>query len=248
MTKRIFWGTVFVALGVLYLIQEIGSINLGLSFWPVVGVLFGGILIWSGLRRAGWMKLALGLWVGAIGLLNILHRAEVVTGVSGADVFAKGWPLILIAIGLSVMFGRSFMFRFGNNHKGKYVYHMVGDLRQGRGPWTLNKDLTMEHGVGDTKLDLTTADIAEGVHHIRVTQAMGEVVIRVPDNVNAIVDAQVNIGNLQVFDDNRNGMSLALEKEVQVPDSKVELRIEARLRIGNLKVIMEPAMQPRFVG
>lgn len=246
MTKRVLWGLVLVALGVLYLLQEIGQFNFGLAFWPIMGVLFGCAMLITSLRRPSWPKLALGLWVGSIGLFTMLHNAGV-SELTGRDIASKGWPIILIAIGLSIIFGRSLVFKWGSAKRGQYMYHMVGDLRHGRGPWALKNDLSMDHGVGDTKLDLSTADITDGVHHIKVSQALGEIVIRVPDNVNVTVNADVNIGNLVIFGDQRSGMSLSLQKQILAPESNVDLRIDTQLKIGNLKVVLVPA-QPRILA
>ncbi len=246
--KRKVWGAIFILIGVLYTLQlsDPERFDFGLAFWPVVLTLLGFAICWSSLRkwRPSWFGLTLGLWIGAIGLLDILSNAGVDTGGwDGGRVASLGWPVALIALGLAIVTGGR-IFRIGSYRiKGNRYVRMVGDLRYGQGGrWVLDKDLVVEHTVGDVKLDLSTAEIPEGTHYIRVSQTIGETVIRVPDNVNVSVDAEVQIGEVDVFGDTRSGMALSLQRSVVVPGSGVDLRIEGHLRIGTLRVVQVPAV------
>lgn len=243
--KRGVVGLVLVGLGVLLLFQELGLANLGLQFWPVVMTLFGGVLIWSGLRWwPSWIKIALGLWVGSIGLFTILHNAGV-SPIRGSDITAKGWPFLLIAIGLSALLGGGFRVRWSDRRMRKM--HMVGDIRYGGDRWLLEKDLRLDQGIGDVKIDLTTADIPEGTHQVDIDVKIGDVVIRVPDNVTVVADGTVNMGELQVLDEHHAGMGgLQARREVRIPDCPTTLHISGRVRIGKLTITREPARTPRM--
>lgn len=255
MIKRTFWGIVFIALGVLAMMQALGQLPFPLRFWPVVLTLLGLGILWSSLRIGklykgpNWFGTALGLWVGGIGLFDILYDASV-TEITGGQIAGAGWPLILIALGVSIIFGRSKLLVFngrGRKH-GRHEGHVVGDMRYGNsGPWVLDKDLTLDHGAGDMKIDFSTADIAEGVHQIRLNQAVGEMQVRVPDNVNVTVDAQVNIGECSVLGEHRNGMGLHVQKTVVVSESNIELVIYANLRMGSMRIVHVPA-RPRILA
>ncbi|MGE5672506.1 MAG: cell wall-active antibiotics response protein LiaF, partial [Mycobacterium leprae] len=192
-------------------------------------------------RRTRWFGLALGIWLGGIGLFDILSNAGVTT-LTGRDFLHSAWPLLLIAVGAKVLFGRTFRW-----HPGKVKLesrtNVVGEFRYGQSNWLLDKDLDLEHGVGDVKIDLTTAEITEGIHNIHVNAWIGEILIRVPDNVSVSVDTSANIGELDVLGENRSGFNLALQKQEVVADSPVELRIDARLGIGSLRVVKRPAVQ-----
>ena len=109
--KRQLWGMLFLTLGVLVLLQVAFGIELGLSFWPVL-MLFGGasILFWAiGSGFGSWFIFGIGLWIGSIGLFGILANAGVGT-ISGSEIARFGWPILLIAIGLSIMIGDHFWF------------------------------------------------------------------------------------------------------------------------------------------
>ena len=77
--KRIIWGITLLVLGVLVLLQVLDVVNFGLAFWPVVLLLVGLTIIWESIsnRFISWFLLGLGLWVGGIGLFNILANSGV---------------------------------------------------------------------------------------------------------------------------------------------------------------------------
>jgi lia operon protein LiaF len=248
------WGLTLMGLGVLALLQGIGVYNFGLAFWPVVLVLAGGALIWGSLNRGGaqWVLLGLGLWAGGIGLFEILANAGV-TLITGQQIFRHGWPILLVALGISLIFGRCPRFsvhkggRFdpelrGCGKTGGESWHHIGDLYHGREPWLLEGDLNLQHDIGDIVLDLSTASFGEGTHQIKVGAKVGELQVRVPDHVNAIVDASVKLGELELFGEKRSGIGgLVLHQEQLHESSPVRLEIEARLKVGSLKVIRVPA-------
>lgn len=246
MNKRL-WGILLIVLGGLALLQGTGQYDFGLSFWPVVLAVIGISITIGSLRRwpPRWFGLAVGLYAGSIGVLNILHDAGV-TSLDGQVVVEQTWPILLVAVGVSILFGGGSIFiNFG--HRGRHGYRMVGDMRYGQEPWRLDKDLTMEHGVGDVKLDLTTAEITDGEHRIRIKGGIGDMVVRVPDNVTVTVNAKTGIGDMVVLGDHRSGLGLSLSKEQVVSDSVVHIKIDAAQGIGNLRVIASPPVGGRLV-
>lgn len=248
MERRI-WGFILILVGAAALVQGTGVFHLGLAFWPVVLVLLGVMLVRFSFRHwpAAWLMLGLGLWVGGIGLFDILFNAGV-TALKGADITRHAWPVLLVALGASIMFGRRaplFKKGAGSFHRGhgSCGRHLrVGDLYQGREPWKLDGDLDLRHSMGDAVLDLTTAVISDGEHNIKVKMGIGELLIRLPDNVSTELETQVAIGSLQVLDEQRSGIGgLSLRREISVENSAVVLYIKARVGIGELNVVRAPA-------
>lgn len=242
--RRQFWGLVLILLGVLALIQMSGF-HLGLSFWPVVWLVLGLSALWHGLKRTSWFSIAFGLWLGGIGLFDILHDAGL-TAITGRNIAAAAWPLVLVALGLGLLLGKNRWVHGFDVRFDRHGSHIVGDLRYGNSAWTLDQDLTLDHGVGDVKVDLTSADITPGVHNIHVGAWIGEIVIRVPDNVTVFVDATANLGELEVLGDRRDGVGLSVSKQIVVDDSPAELHIQTNLGIGSLRVTQRPPIV-RFV-
>ena len=252
MERRV-WGMVLLALGVMALLQGAGVFYFGLAFWPALLVLAGGALVRSSFNGwfFSWFLLGLGLWVGCIGLFEILCSAGA-TAIAAGDVLRFGWPFLLVALGVSILLGERAWFsgwRSRGTHPGSCRQwassgghkHHLGDLYHGRESWILGGDLDLQHGIGDFVLDLTTAEISEGRHRVTAKAHIGELLVRVPDNINIEVDASVSIGELQVLGESRSGLGgLRLRRKVLAEDSKTDLFIEARLGIGEL-VVQAPA-------
>jgi len=251
--KNRLWGFILIVLGVLVLLQVTGLFNLGLSFWPVVLVLLGLLILWGSLSTgfASWFLIALGLWVGGIGLVNILSAAGLTT-LTGSDIARYGWPLILVAIGISILIGDRGFFagRFGcgsrSDQEGKgSCSHMrhIGDLYHGRSSWVLDKDLDFYHGIGDVVIDLTTAEIIPGSHKIFLKVGAGEVNIKVPGGVSLDISASVGVGELDLFGEERSGIGgLSLSKTIDVEGSEATVTIEAKLGLGDMTVQYLPAI------
>ncbi len=250
--KKQLWGLIFIVLGVLVSLQVMGVYELGFTFWPTVLLLLGILILTESISFGliSWITLGLGLWVGGIGLFGILSNAGV-TGISGSDVARFGWPLILVAIGLSILLGdRNLFFRrlFIQHDPDKAdsdaysrMRH-IGDLNHGRAPWTLDQNLEFFHGIGDVVLDFTTAEIKPGKHHVYLKSGVGDVTIRVPDGVNVDIDASVGLGELEVFGEKKSGIGgLSIKREINVEDAAATIQLEAKMGIGDMNIIYMPA-------
>ncbi len=257
--KQKIWGLILLALGILVLLQVTEVLYLGLSFWPVVLLLLGIVILWESISHGftSWFLMGLGLWVGAIGLFNILSKAELTT-LTGSEIVRYGWPLILVAIGLSILFGdrKSFIkkkFRkWGegweegcefDNWESYSQVRQIGDLYHGRTSWVLDQNHEFYHGIGDVMIDLTTADIRPGTHRIFIKVGIGELNVRIPDGVNIEVEGSVGLGELNIFGDKRSGFGgLNFKKKIEAPESEAVVLIKARMGIGELNVTYNPAV------
>lgn len=249
--KQRIWGFTLLVLGVLVLLQVTEIYNFGLAFWPVILLFLGIAILWEsiGFGVTSWFLIGLGLWVGSIGLFGILSNAGV-TELTGGDLARYGWPLVLVAIGLSILIGDrpriKGRFFCGKDEKDRVSHakmRHIGDLYHGRVPWVLDHDHDFYHGIGDVVIDFTTAEIKPGIHKIYLKTGIGEVTIRIPDRVNIDVEASVGIGELDLFGETRSGFTgLSLDRKVQVEGAEATLQIEARLGIGDLTVQYLPAI------
>jgi hypothetical protein len=107
-----FTGLTFVVIGTLALLQVLGVYNFGLALWPVL-VLWLGLEIvagslWGHRHHHGgsWFGVALGLVIGAIGLVPILANAGVPVYLTTGEIIRHSWPFFVVGIGLSMLFGR----------------------------------------------------------------------------------------------------------------------------------------------
>jgi lia operon protein LiaF len=241
--SRYLVGILLILAGLFALLHVVTGFPYIVHWWPAMLTVFGVAVLASSLRRLQWFGIAVGIWVGGVGIIDILH-ANNLTELTGRDVWGSGWALVLVALGLSLIFRPRHLFR------AKFKIHSdtkwIGDLRYGQGFWTLDKDLNLDHGIGDVRLDLSTATITDGIHEISVHSWIGDCVIRVPDNVSLRVDAGVMIGNVEVLSDRRDGITVALTKNFVAPDSMVELVLHVHQGIGDIRVIQVPAAGPRL--
>ncbi len=251
--KKQLWGLIFLALGLLVLLQVLEIYEFGLAFWPTVLLLLGIVILSESISFGliSWITLGLGLWVGGIGLFGILSNAGA-TDISGSEIARFGWPLILVAIGLSIMLGdRNLFFRkLFSRHSidevdwtGYSQVRHIGDLYHGRSAWTLDQDLEFFHGIGDVVLDFTTAEIKSGTHRVYLKAGVGDVTIRIPDGVNIAIDASVGLGELEVLDEQKSGIGgLSIKRVINVEDADATIEVEAKMGIGDMKVIYMPSL------
>lgn len=246
--KRQFWGLVFTAVGIMALLQMMDIMEFGLTFWPVVLTMIGLAILGASFRKVSIFGLALGLWVGGIGVADILINAGVNTGgIDGGVIAANGWPIMLVATGVSLFFGQKtwrFVYRGGSK---EHRNGAVGDVRIGNQPWTLDGDLHVEHGIGDVKIDLTTAQITDGVHHIHAKLGIGDLVIRVPDDVNVDAQGQLGLGDCDVLGNHRSGIAPNASQSIVVPDSPITLKVSAQCGLGDLDIVQRPASTIRVI-
>lgn len=109
MTHQRLSGITLILLGSLALAQGLGIFNAGLTLWPAVLLWIGLEIVWSSLFDHGCgptgFGTLLGLFVAAIGLVDILANAGV-PFLFAFELSRAFWPLALVALGLSLLFGR----------------------------------------------------------------------------------------------------------------------------------------------
>jgi lia operon protein LiaF len=238
--KRKTFGLALTVIGVLALLQVMGLHFFGLTFWSSV-FLLAGVSILTGSLFNRWkpsiVGAAFGLWLGAIGLFDILFANQLVP-ITGSELGRSGWPLIVIAIGLALVFGRrGWHHAWHGKHPAWKGGGSMGDLHFGSGPWKLERDLAVNHGMGDLKVDLTTAEITPGEHQITVSVGMGELLLRVPANMSLHVKANAGLGEVAVLGEKRSGVGARFEADYPVADAQHTLHIDASVGMGSLRIV-----------
>jgi lia operon protein LiaF len=162
-----------------------------------------------------------------LGVLFLLHSLGVAN-------IGKWWPLILIAIGLAIIWGR---FRRSRPGTGTGVFHRwLGDIRLGEGGWEF-EDTTMESGLGNVRIDLTKASIRPGAHSLNVYSWMGKIEILVPANLALSAGGAVTLGSVAILDSKRDGFFPELT--LTSPDydaAETKLAIKMQLFIGDVSL------------
>ncbi|HEY3366076.1 MAG TPA: DUF5668 domain-containing protein [Symbiobacteriaceae bacterium] len=103
-------GVTLIVLGVFAVLQSLGMFYSGLELWPAFVVFIGLEILWSSLfdgRHApSVFGSALGLGIAALGLVKIINNVGFAFSLTLGDLVRVGWPVLLVALGLSILFGR----------------------------------------------------------------------------------------------------------------------------------------------
>ncbi len=113
-----------------------------------------------------------------------------------------------------------------------------GDLHLGHDYWEL-KPMNISHFIGDTILDLTTAQIPYGETKINVSAFIGDVKIFIPNDmqVEVSVISSSFLGDIRVFDRHESGLMRNLRLETaNYGDADKKIKLVVSMFIGDVKV------------
>jgi len=109
MSNRTFWGVLLVFAGLILLVENLELLDTHLSLWSALLVLTGLLVVYgalTGRRGVDWFSLALGLWLGSMGVFEMLSDAGVTPGRDAWWVAWTGWPVLLIGAGVEILIRR----------------------------------------------------------------------------------------------------------------------------------------------
>lgn len=212
---RLYFGTVILAVGVLFLLDNADVLDAAdvLSEWWPVAIIGAGVLMWF-TNPGHWLA---PLIVTGVGVALLLSALDV------ADIGSFIWPAILIVVGLAVLFGRRSS--KGTTDSG----NSVSSFSMFSGAELASHSQSFEGGsvsavFGAAEVDLRDAHPAPDAE-LEVFTAFGGVEVRVPDGW------EVNISGLPLFGAWENKTT----KEALLADAP-KLKISATVLFGGLEV------------
>lgn len=115
--------------------------------------------------------------------------------------------------------------------------HFIGDVSLGSEPWVM-EDMSVWNGVGDVRINLATAHLEDKTYHIRVEGWVGDVRILVPASIPVSVQAEVNLGDVNVFEHAESGTGRNVyHTDVSFDTAVRRVQIDARLKIGDVQIV-----------
>lgn len=116
-------------------------------------------------------------------------------------------------------------------------HRWIGDLSIGRQPWVL-KNLDLWNGIGDVRVNLATAHVEDGHYDIEIRGIIGDVRVLVPENLPVLVEAEVGVGDIEVFGEKHSGTKRFVSTEdPEYTTGNRQCRIAIYLRIGDVEVV-----------
>jgi len=170
-------------------------------------------------------------WQIFIGMLIIAAGLVFLVGnVFDIDTDALCFPIGLIALGVFLLLRPHFVSPgVGSQLK------LLGDVRR-YGDWQV-ADEEIWLGVGDVRLDMTNADIPVGETQIRIFGFVGDVRVRVPEDVGVSVSSTSFITDARVLDKKYNRVLTPFHltsENYEIAERKV--RLEISCFVGEIRV------------
>ena len=192
---RMFAGLLIILIGVLFLLGNLGRLDIGdvfSTYWPLI-IIFIGIwhLIAHEFRNAG-----LGVILLLVGGFFMLVNLDVITG----RVWVYFWPLLIIAAGLWLIFRPRFrLFKekapeIKERDLDAFVI-FAGIKRRFSGPDFRGGKATALFGGID--LDFTQASLADNKATIELTALFGGIEVLVPNDWEIVVDSSSIFGAVE---------------------------------------------------
>lgn len=256
MTRPSFWGFILFVIGALFLCSKLGVVNFPSTVFSA-GVIWSLLLALLGLsglrhfrRKIPWgslflFTLGIGWALQDSGITPILSR------ISGWDLL---WGLMIVFFGLSLIIPGRWGFRASislDNEKSQAKYskiykakakergikHFIGDLNLGKQPWEL-RNMDIWHGIGDVRVNLTTAHTEDGEYRVAVGGLIGDVRILVPEDVAVSVDAVLTVGDIDVLGDHHSGTKQRVQfTDVGFATAAKRIYLDVDWKIGDVQIV-----------
>ena len=191
---RIFAGILLIAVGVVFLLANIGRLDFGdfiSMYWPMILIFFGLWHLFSrGFRNAGGA-----LFLIILGVFFQLNNWDMI----GGRVWVYFWPLLIIAAGLWIIFKpRQRIFadkapEIKDDDLGAFALFSGLKRRFESDKFRGGKATAI---FGGMDLDLTQAKLAENQATVELTAILGGINLFVPREWNVIVDSSSILGGV----------------------------------------------------
>lgn len=227
---RLVLGIIILAFGVLALLHglKITDISLGkliADYWPLLLIAWGaGFLC----ERTGTGGKVVGSLVFLLGIGFLGNNLGWFT----FNVWQVFWPVLLILLGISFLFG----FRNGGSRSNLAI--MSGVER--KNIWDLESGSYLAF-MGGIDLDLRRANIPEETIHLNLNAFMGGINIVVPPDLAVACEGTAMLGGVEFFHKNSGGIISNLHEQQGDVKGKQVVRISGFAMMGGITVMTATA-------
>jgi lia operon protein LiaF len=161
----------------------------------------------------GKLQVTIGILIIVMGLMFLIGA------IFDVDVSAFCWPIGLIALGVWLLLRPQLV-----GPDTAVRLKLLGDVRR-YGDWQVT-DEEIWIGIGDVRLDMTSADIPVGETTIRVFGFVGDVRLLVPEGVGVSVSSSSFVTDASIFGQKRDGVFFPVHftsEDYETAERKVQL-------------------------
>lgn len=232
---RLLGGLLLLAWGVVLALHGLGVSHLPVgqlidTWWPAPFVFWGlsGLLL-SFFRggRGAFTNLIVAVLFGVLLAGNL--------GVTHIHAWTIFWAILVLGLGFEILRGPRFYSSSGWRRR-----FGAGDVSisfDGSDVFRRHRARSEGHLIGDLRLDLSQEHIPDGETPYDLSALIGDITVLVPQDLAVSVDAEVMIGDLNVFGQRQEGIGRHLHFESPgYADATRKVRILAHLMIGDVTV------------
>jgi len=192
------------------------------------------------------------LWGGIMILFGALFLFDNLNMLDFGEVMQKGWPLILVAIGVKIILSRKSSAPDGFSQSGGAEVNFSSSpafstdyLSENRFIGDIHLQInskafqggTASNFIGNVNLDLSGIALAEGQRNLTVSGFIGDVNLIAPKNVPYAINASLAIGDLVMFGRKENGIGLnRTHKSADFDTAITRLNIRISFFAGDVKI------------
>jgi predicted membrane protein len=220
---RIFWGLIFIVVGLLFLLDQMGQLDVGYiisRYWPVIFILIGvSILIANDFRNAG-----AGVFFILFGTFFLLMEMRIFD----RTVWHYFWPLLIIGLGVWILVkpGRG-------ADKKKIPELTVDELRISQVFSSTSRRVeaqnfkggSAEVVLGSAEVDLSGAGLEGGQAVLALSAVLGSIELRVRPEWEVVVEGTPVLGSIE-----------QKQSRLGPGDKKGTLRIRASVVLGSIHI------------
>lgn len=232
LSGRTLIGAVLVLIGLLVFAGNLGiitseTVRTIVSYWPVLLILWGLLIIYRKEDRGDVISGAVVLIVGLLFLGNHFEFFRF----GWAEFWKIFWPVVLILVGWSLLSNRA------KTQGGNIAF--LGGLEKDAGQWILKSEA---YGaiLGGVELDLSHAVFSEPEITLDLSAFLGGIDLRVPDDVTVYCKGTAALGGIVFFGKGKGGI-IAMCDESRLGSSNKVLKIHCRTVMGGIEITRSKA-------
>jgi predicted membrane protein len=221
--SRIFWGLVLIAIGVMFLLDQMGELDFGYlisRYWPAIFILIGlSIIIGNNFKNAG-----AGVFFILFGTFFLFMRLRIFHH----DVWHYIWPLFIIVLGIWVLFKparEAVKKKIPDLTTDELRISQVFSSTSRRVESPNFKGGSVEVVLGSAELDLTGAGLEGGQAVLAMSAVLGSIEVRVRPDWQVVIEGSPVLGSIE------QKMKSPAEAE-----KKGTLRINASVVLGSITI------------